>query len=158
MDAACWVSWGEGIKIPYSTGSSWRSLSIALLSFILLSFLFIDLCRLLLLVFLDADPVLFVLNLHMNYSGGGPSTYVYCIVCLSCDSSPICKKCFVFAHHYTLDDDSECSTYYELSLLPKVFPRVSWATSTFTLQQEFLLIIYSNSGSDFNMSCSKDML
>ncbi len=27
-----------------------------------------------------------------------------------------------FAHHYTLDDDSECSMDYELSLLPKVFP------------------------------------
>ncbi len=34
MDAACWVSWGEGIETPYSTGSSWRPPSMhCLLSF-----------------------------------------------------------------------------------------------------------------------------
>ncbi len=26
---------------------------------------------------------------------------------LSCDSSPMCKKCCVFARRYTLDDDLE---------------------------------------------------
>ncbi len=29
MEATCWVTWGEVIKTPYSTGSSCRSLSIA---------------------------------------------------------------------------------------------------------------------------------
>ncbi len=29
IDATCWVSWGEGIKTPYLTGSYWRLLSIA---------------------------------------------------------------------------------------------------------------------------------
>ncbi len=40
MDAACWESWGEGIETPYSTGSSWRLLSIAYLLSLLLSFWF----------------------------------------------------------------------------------------------------------------------
>ncbi len=42
-----------------------------------------------------------------------------CILCglLSCDSSHICKCC-VFAHRYTLDDDSGCPMDYELSLIP----------------------------------------
>ncbi len=36
----------------------------------------------------------------------------------------ISKKCCVFAHCYTLDDDSECPMDYELSLLPKDFPTI----------------------------------
>ncbi len=39
---------------------------------------------------------------------------------LSCDSSPMCRKCCcVFAHNYTLDDDSEHPMDYVLYLLPK---------------------------------------
>ncbi len=52
MDAACWVhSWGQCIETPYSTGSSWRPLSIAYFLSLLLSFLLIGLCLLLRLVF-----------------------------------------------------------------------------------------------------------
>ncbi len=69
MDAACWVSSGEGIKTPYSIGSSWRPPSMhCLLSFTFVTFLFFGLCLLLLIVSLDIDPVLFVLDLHMKYT------------------------------------------------------------------------------------------
>ncbi len=38
IDATCWVSWGEGIEIPYSTGSSWRPSMHCLLSFTFVTF------------------------------------------------------------------------------------------------------------------------
>ncbi len=42
--------------------------------------------------------------------------------CLSNDSSTILKTCCcVFAHCYTLDDDSKCPMDYELSLFLNVF-------------------------------------
>ncbi len=68
----------------------------------------------------DVHPVLFVLDLHMKYTVEVVPLYMYIAYgWLSCDSSPICKKCYcVFAHNYTLDDDSEHQMDYELSLLP----------------------------------------
>ncbi len=40
---------------------------------------------------------------------------------LSCDNSPMCKKCCcLIAHCYTFDADSQRPMDYELSLLPKV--------------------------------------
>ncbi len=57
------------------------------------------------------------------YSGGGPSTYVYCVVCYCVIVAPYVRSvAHVFAYLYTLDDDSECPMDYETSLLPKVFP------------------------------------
>ncbi len=57
------------------------------------------------------------------YSGGGSSTYVYCVVCYCVIVTPYVRSvCHVFAYLYTLDDDSERPMDYETSLLPKVFP------------------------------------
>ncbi len=57
------------------------------------------------------------------YSGGGPSTYVYCVVCYHLMVAPYVRSVgHVFAYLYTLDDDSERPMDYETSLLPKVFP------------------------------------
>ncbi len=99
----CWVSWGEGIKTPYSTGSSWRPLSIAY---------FLSLLFLLLLVSPHIDPVLLVLNLHMKYTVEVVPLCTYIVwfvrkaffsdTALSYDSNPICMKCCcVFAHCYS---------------------------------------------------------
>ncbi len=84
-------------------------------------FLFFSLCLLLLLVSLDIDPVLFVLELHKKYTdGGGPSAYVYCVVCYRVIAAPYVRSVgYVFAYLYTLDDDSELWDY-ETYLLPKV--------------------------------------
>ncbi len=60
---------------------------------------------------------------HILYSGGGPSTYVYCVVCYHVIVGPYVRSVgHVFAYLYTLDDDSECPTDYETSLFRKVFP------------------------------------
>ncbi len=67
VNATCWVSWGEGIGTPYSTGSSWWPLFIVYFHSLLLPSWFIDLWLLLVLVSLDVYPVLFVLNLHKMY-------------------------------------------------------------------------------------------
>ncbi len=57
------------------------------------------------------------------YSGGGPSTYIYCVVCYCVIVAPYVRSFgHVFAYLYILDDDSECPMDYETSLLPKVFP------------------------------------
>ncbi len=64
-DAACCVSWGEGINTPYSAGSPWRPLSITYFDSLLLLFRFIGLC---LLVSPDVNSLLFVLDLHMKYT------------------------------------------------------------------------------------------
>ncbi len=57
------------------------------------------------------------------YSGGGPSTYVYCVVCYRMIVAPYVRSVgHVFAYLYTLYDDSECPMDYETSLLPKAFP------------------------------------
>ncbi len=54
------------------------------------------------------------------------SLYIHILCDLSSfDSKPICKKCcHIFAHHYALDDESECPMNYELSLLPNYFPNI----------------------------------
>ncbi len=55
-------------------------------------------------------------------------------------SSPICKKCCVFPHLYSVDDDYECTMDYELYLLPKCFPfcvnirNISLSVSYYTSQ------------------------
>ncbi len=57
------------------------------------------------------------------YSGGGRSTYVYCVVCYRVIVAPYVRSVgHVFAYLYTLDDDSERPMDYVTSLLPKVFP------------------------------------
>ncbi len=57
------------------------------------------------------------------YSGGGPTTYVYCVVCYRVIVAPyVTSVGHVFAYLYTLDDDSKRPMDYETSLLPKVFP------------------------------------
>ncbi len=57
------------------------------------------------------------------YSGGGPSTYVYWVVCY-CVIVALCVRSVghVFAYLYTLHDDLERQIDYEISLLPKCFP------------------------------------
>ncbi len=56
------------------------------------------------------------------YSGGGPSTYVYCVVCYRVIVALYVRSVgHVFAYLDTLDDNSERPMDYETSLLPKVF-------------------------------------
>ncbi len=56
-------------------------------------------------------------------SGGGPSTYGYCVVCYRVIVAPHVRSVgHVFAYLYTLDYNSKRSMDYETSLLPKVFP------------------------------------
>ncbi len=108
-DASCWVSWGEGIKSLFSTVRYPLKTSFhCLISFTYVTFLFHGLCLLLLLVYPDVDPVLFVLDLHREYTAEWSLFICILYGLLSCDTSPICKKCCcIFAHCYTLDDDSE---------------------------------------------------
>ncbi len=62
-------------------------------------------------------------TLMIPYSGCGPSTYVYCVVCYRVIVAQYVRSVVhVFAYLYTLDDDSERPMDYETSLLPKVFP------------------------------------
>ncbi len=57
------------------------------------------------------------------YSEGGPSTYVYCVVCYRVTVAPYVRSVgHIFAYLYTLDDDVECPMDCETSLLPNVFP------------------------------------
>ncbi len=133
MDASCWVSWGEGIEIPYSTGSSWRSPSMqGLLSFIIVTFL----------ILWPLSPAASSVSWYWSclvysglayeiYSGGGPSMYIYCVVCYRVIVAPYVKSVgHVFAYLYTLDDNLECPMDYETSLLLKVFQTVlqTWST------------------------------
>ncbi len=124
MDAACWVSWGgEGIEAPYSRGSSWKLPSVhCLLSFAFVPFL----------IFWPFSTAASSVSWYWSclvcsrlvyeiYSGGGPSTYVYCVVCYYVIAAPYVRSVGdVFAYLYTLDDASELWDY-ETSLLPKVF-------------------------------------
>ncbi len=73
---------------------------------------------------IDIDPVFVCSGLAYDiYSGGGPSTYVYCVVCYRVIVAPYVKSVdHIFAYLYTLDDNSECAMNYETSLLPKMFP------------------------------------
>ncbi len=48
--------------------------------------------------------------------------YVYCCVCYHMIAAPYIRS--IIAHRYTLDEDSEHSMNYELSLLPNVFPYI----------------------------------
>ncbi len=125
IDAACWVSWGEGIETSYSTGSSWRPPSMHyLLSFTFGTFL----------IPWPLSPAVPSVSWYRSclvcsglayeiYSGGGPSKYVYCVVCYHVIVAPYVRSVgHVSAYLYTLDDDSEYPMDYETSLLSKVFP------------------------------------
>ncbi len=122
MDADSWVSWGEGIETPYSTGSSWRPHSMhCLLSVSYLLSLWP--------LSADASSVSWYLSClvcsgpaYEIYHGGGPSMYIYCVVCYRVIVATYVRSVgHVFAYLYTLDDDSERHMDYETSLLPKVF-------------------------------------
>ncbi len=74
------------------------------------------------------------------YSGGGPSTYVYCVVCYRVLVAPYLRSVgHVFAYLYTLDDDSERPMDYETSLLPKI-----WHLSLLTLVIEHYSVQQKN--------------
>ncbi len=79
MDAACWLSWGEGIKTPYPTSSTWKYLSIVNFHSFLLLFWFIilqyaaDHC-----VYWYQSCFICIGLTYEIYSGDSPSTYVYC--------------------------------------------------------------------------------
>ncbi len=122
MDA-CWASW-EGIETPYLTGSSWRPSMHCLFSFTFVIFL----------ILWPLSPAAYSVSWYQSclvcsglayeiYSGGGPSIYLYCVVCYHVIVAPYVRSVdHVFAYLYTLDDDSKCPMDYETSLLPKVFP------------------------------------
>ncbi len=85
------------------------------------------------------------------YNGGGPSTYVYCVVCYCVIVAPYVRSVgHVFAYLYTLDDDSERPMDYETSLLPKVFPfDLQSIDATFGTFEQFQAI--SGLKANFNM-------
>ncbi len=96
----------------------------ALLTFIYFCYLFdslvFGLWLLMLIVSLDIDLVCSGLANEI-YRGGGPSMYVYCVVCYCVIVAPYVKSVsHIFVYLYTLEDNSECPMDYEISLLPKV--------------------------------------
>ncbi len=126
MDAACWVSWGEGIETPYSTGSSRRSHSMhCLLSFTFVSFLILwPLSPAASRVSWNRSCLVCSGLAYEIYNRGGPSMYVYCVICYRAILIPYVRSVgHVFAYIYTLDD-SESPIHYATSLLPKIFPLI----------------------------------
>ncbi len=132
VPSTCIPSWGEGIETPYSTGSSWRPPSMhCLLSFIFFTFF----------ILWPLSPAASSVSWYWSslvcsglayemYSGVGPSTYVYCVVCYCVIVALYVRSVgHVFAYLYTLDDNSECPVDYETSLLSKVFFFPSTTTS-----------------------------
>ncbi len=116
MDTACWVIWGEGIETPYSTGSSWKPPSMQCL----LSFSFVTFFILWLLSPAASSDSwyrsCFVCSVlaYEIYSGDGPFTYVYCVVCYRVIAAAYVRRVnHIFAYLYTLDDDSECPFDYQ---------------------------------------------
>ncbi len=105
MDAVCWVSWGEDIKTPYLTGSSWRSPFMhCLLPFIFVTFFdslaFVSYCfYCILILILSCFFWTSIWNIQWRWP-----LYVRTLCdLLSCDSSPICKKVVVMSlHTFTL--------------------------------------------------------
>ncbi len=89
MDAVCWVSWEESIGTPYSTGSSWRPLSIAYFHSLLLPFLFNNLGLLLLSSVSWCQSCFVYSSLSMQYTVEIVPLRAYVGVLLSCDSRPI---------------------------------------------------------------------
>ncbi len=75
-------------------------------------------------MWLDSDPVLFVLDLHMKYTVEviPLCTYIAWFVIVWYVRSVSC----VFAYLYTLDDNSERSMDYKTSLLPNVLLVYFW--------------------------------
>ncbi len=103
MDATtCWQSWGEGITTLYSTGSSWRPLSIAYFHSVVLPFWFISLYLVLFLVSPDDHPVLFVLDLHMKYTVEVVLYIEYCVVCYHVIAAPYVTSVVMSLHTVTL--------------------------------------------------------
>ncbi len=84
--------------------------SIAYFHSLLLPFLVIGLCLPLLIVSPDVHPVLFILDIHMN-TGGGPSTYIYCVVCYHTIAAPYVRSIVISLHTVTLDN-WECPMHY----------------------------------------------
>ncbi len=127
MDAACWVSWGEGMETPYSTGSSWRPPS----THCLLSFIFV-----IFLILCPLSPAASSFSWYWCYlvcsglayeiySGGDSSMYVCYVICYRVIVTSYVRSVgHVFAYLYTLDDDSECPLNYENSWHPKVCPSI----------------------------------
>ncbi len=75
---------------------------------------------LLLLVSPDAYSVLFVLDLHVKYSEGGPYTYVYCMVCHCVIAAPYVRNVVVSLHIITLlmtiwNAQGTMSSFYSLT-------------------------------------------
>ncbi len=91
MDAACWMNWGEGIKLNTLQVHPKDLLPcICLPSFTFISFL----------IYWHLSPAVYPVSwcrscfvcsrlIYEIYSGCGPSTYVYCVVCY-------CVKCCIF--------------------------------------------------------------
>ncbi len=119
----------RSVETPYSTGSSWRPPSMhCLLSFIFVTFL----------VLWPLSPAASSVSWYWSYlvyselayeiySGGGPSAYVYCLVCYRVIVAPnVWSVGHVFTYLYTLDDNLESHSLWtmRLFLLPKVFPLV----------------------------------
>ncbi len=103
MDATCWVGWGEGINIPYSTGSSWRSLSIAYFHSLLLQFV----------IHWPLSPANYIVSWcwscfvcselrYEMYSGVGPSMYIYCVFCYHVIAAPYVRSVVMSLHTITL--------------------------------------------------------
>ncbi len=143
---------GESIETPFSTGSSWKPPSMhCLLSFTFVTFLILWLL----------SPAASSVSWYRSclvwsglayeiYSGGGPSTYVYCVVCYHVIVAPYERSVgHVFAYLYTLDDDSERPMDYETSLLPKGFP----LNQTTTKRNNYLFVLVHSLLSMSNTYC-----
>ncbi len=102
MDAACWVSWGEGIETPYSKVPPENLLPL------LFSFTFV-----IFFIHWPLSPAsssvfwywfCFVCSglTYEIYSGGGSSMYVYCMVCYCVIAAPYVRSVVVTIHTVTL--------------------------------------------------------
>ncbi len=122
-----WLSWGGELEIPYSIVSFWRPLSILYFHSLLLPFLFIFLCLRCVLLSL----VLCVT--YEIYSEGGPSMYIYCMVCYCVIAAPCIRSVScVCAYFYTFDDNLQCHALWTI-FSPKVFSFAGWWTFRYFL-------------------------
>ncbi len=118
MDAACWVSWGEGITFLSSIGSP--KIPHSNIDSLLLPFWFIA-CSWLLCLWCCRSGFVCSGLTYGIYKGGSPSMYVYCVVCYSgiaasCVKSvdllslctPLHSCWWIRLPQVSLVDDSEC--------------------------------------------------
>ncbi len=119
LDAACWVSW-EGIETPYWKGPSWRPISIAYFHDFFIHW--------------PLSPIsssvswcwsCFVCSglTYEIYSEGGPSTYVYCVVCYRVIAAPYVRSVVMSLHTVTLlmtipNTQNGLSSRYSLNVFP----------------------------------------